>query len=162
MARHPLNILLIVRQRGVDQQCQAFATCLKLETTAMEAVRALDDAAQREREAADRHPEHHGGMDMLATWLRRMRADRVRGSAALAAAQGQTALSRAALAAARSAAQVVEKLIEDRAAEARAKAEAREQHALDDIARSQHLARGVEACAPKADPPSSRRRGPIA
>lgn len=146
MARDPLGVLLTVRQRAVDQSRQALATCLAAETAAMAAIRSIDGAIEREREAADRRPDDHRGTEMLSAWLGRMRDQRRGAVAALAAAEGQTAAARAVLSAARASAQAVQRTIAERAALAHAEAAKREQHTLDDISRAQYVARrGGEA-----------------
>lgn len=140
MARDPLNVLLTVRQRTVDQSRQALATCLKAETAAVAAIRAMDAAVERERAAADRDAEDHRDTEMRSVWMERIRAQRVAAVANLAAAERQTAAARAVLSAARSAAQAVQRTIAERAVLALAEAEKRAQHALDDISRSRYVA----------------------
>lgn len=144
MGRDPLGILLTVRQRTVDQSRQALATCLKVETAAMEAIRAIDNAIGQELAVADRFPEQHRGTDVVAAWLGRVRGERTQAVAKLAAAEIQTAAARAVVLAARSAAQAVQRTIAERAVVARAEAEKRDQHVLDDIARARHAARDAE------------------
>ncbi len=141
MARDPLGVLLTVRQRTVDQARQALAICLKVETAAIEAIRAIDSAIGQEQAVADRFPEHHRGTDVVAAWLGRVRAERAQAVAKLAAAEIQSATARAVLVAARSAAQAVQRTIAERAIVARGEAEKRDQHVLDDIARARRAAR---------------------
>jgi len=144
MARDPLRVLLTVRQQTADQARQALAECLKLEAALVDAIRAIDQAAQRELQEAERS-WHRGGMpDLFAAWRKRAQLDRRAAVAALAAAESRTAEARAVLASARSGARVVEQLIEQRAAAARATAAEREQHALDDIARARRPTRRVD------------------
>jgi flagellar export protein FliJ len=145
VARDPLDVLLRVRQRAVDQSRQDLATCLKVETASMEAVRAIDEAVPREGAFADRFPEHPDGMEIFAGWLKRIRASRLGAMAALVAAEHRTAAARSALAAARSAARAVEQTIEERMAVVQTEAEKRDQHAMDDITRGQRAARDREA-----------------
>ena len=144
MGRDPLGVLLTVRQRTVDQSRQALAKCLKVETEAMEAIQAIDDAISQEREFADKFPEQHRGADTVAAWLGRIRATRLQAVAVLATAEIQTAAARAVLLAARSAAQAVQRTIAEREVAARAEAEKRDQHTLDDITRAQYIARNGE------------------
>jgi hypothetical protein len=111
--------------------------CLKAEATASEAIRSIDEAVDRERALAD-HSPRETSMEMFVIWLERARAERLAAVASLASAEAQTATARAVVAAARSAARVVEYTIEERADVARAEAEKRDQHAMDDISRGRH------------------------
>ena len=139
-------MLLTVRQRTVDQSRQALATCLKAETAAVAAIRAIDAAVERERAAADRDAKDYCDTEMRSVWMQRVRAQRMAAVATLAAAERQTAAARAVLSAARSAAQAVQQAIAERAVLALAEAEKRAQHGLDDIARSRYVAqRGDDA-----------------
>jgi len=144
MAREPMDVLLTIRQRSVDQARQALAVRLQAETLASAAAGAIDDAILQERRAADRGPRDQQGVEMLAAWLQRMRPRRAAAHHMLSTAAAQTAAARAELAAARSAARAVERLLEERAAAAQVEAEKREQHALDDVARTRHVAQRAE------------------
>ena len=141
MGRDPLGVLLTVRQRTVDQSRQALAACLKAETAAIEAIRSIDYVIDQEQDAANQFPEHHCGTDTVAAWLGRVRAERMQAVATLAAAETQTAAARAVLLAARSAVQAVQHTIAERAVVARAEADKREQHDLDELARTRQGAR---------------------
>ena len=81
---------------------------------------------------------------MFVLWLERARAERLAGVAALASAEAQTAAARGVVAAARSAARVVEYTIDERAAVAQSQAEKRDQHAMDEISRGRHGAGCLE------------------
>ncbi len=144
MARDPLRVLQMIRQREVDQSRQVLATCLKAEAAANAVIQSIDDAIVRENGVADRPSEHRRNSDMVAAWLRRMRLQRSAAGVALTEAERQTAAARAELAAARSAARSVERLIEERTMLAREEADRQEQHALDDIARGGLAARRME------------------
>jgi flagellar biosynthesis chaperone FliJ len=136
MAADPLQVLLTIRQRGVDQARQVLAVCLNAETAAMAAIEALENAQRREREVADSQAEHHRGTNMFATWSGQMRVRQSAARAVLGNAETATTSARVGLTETRSAARAVERLIEERAIVARVEAAKREQHALDDIART--------------------------
>jgi hypothetical protein len=142
MARDKMEVLLTIRRRAIDKSHQALARCLTVEAAASEALRAIDDAVLRERALADRFPELSHGMEVFAHWSVRVSAERLGAVAALADGEAQSAAARAVLASARSAARAVERTIEERTAVARAEAEKRDQHAMDDITRGRHIARG--------------------
>jgi hypothetical protein len=144
MARDQMDVLLTIRRRAVDKSRQALAGCLKVEAAALEAVRAIDAAVMRERAFADRFPEQPHRMEVFALWSERVAAERLGAVAALAYGESQTVAARAVLASARSAARAVERTIEERAALARAEAEAekRDQHAMDDITRGCRITPG--------------------
>ena len=57
MARDPLKVLSVVRQRAVDQQRQALAICLKAEAAAEDRIRMLDAAVVRDQALAETMPE---------------------------------------------------------------------------------------------------------
>jgi hypothetical protein len=139
MARDKMDVLLTIRRRAIDKSRQSLARCLRVEAAASEALRAIDDAVLRERALADRFPELPHGMEVFAHWSVRVSAERLAAAAALADGEAQSAAARAVLASARSAARVVERTIEERAAVARAEAEKRDQHAMDDITRGRHI-----------------------
>lgn len=144
MARDPLNTLLTIRQRTVDQSRQALAGCLAVETATADAIRAIDAAVEEQRAIADRLPEQHRGTDMVLAWSGRMRTKRAAAVAAFRKAELETASARAVLAESRAATQAVQRTIAERAIAAQAEAERRGQHALDDITSARHGARGRE------------------
>jgi flagellar export protein FliJ len=141
MAQDKLRVLLTLRERTVEQARKALAVCVAAETAAMDAIRGVDSAIQHERAAADRSADTGPAKEMFAAWLVRARSRREAAVAALAKAEGRTGEARAALAAARAAVRVVEQLADDRDAAEQTTADARERHALDDIARERHRVR---------------------
>jgi flagellar export protein FliJ len=143
MSRDPLFVLLTVRQAAVDQARQVLAARLKAEQQAEQAITTLDAMVRQQTGAAARFADRAQGvasrdMDLLAAWLGQARGRRVHASATLAALQAQTAQATSALAEARSAARAIEQVIEERRAAARRRQDARDAHALDDIARTRH------------------------
>jgi flagellar export protein FliJ len=136
MARDPIRMLLTVRRLAVEQARHTLAACLSVEATAADRLRAIDEAAQRDRRANQTVTEAHRFIDMFALRVQAAEADRRAAEAALAAAQGASADARAALVTARTAAESVDTLIGERAEATKTDAQRREQHALDDIARS--------------------------
>jgi hypothetical protein len=57
MARDPLKILSVVRQRAVDRQRQALAACLQAEAAAEDRIQALDEAVRRDQVLAAAAPD---------------------------------------------------------------------------------------------------------
>jgi hypothetical protein len=136
MARDSIRILRAVRRRSVEQARYALAACLTAEAQAAAAVQAVADAARRDRAA---HPAVEYSHQFLEMFVRRLRvsdAKRLAAEAALTTAQARSAEARAAVVAARMAAEVVEALSVERAVADELEANRREQHALDDMARS--------------------------
>ena len=141
-----LRVLLTLRERTVDEARQALSACVAAETAAMDAIRTMDETIYRERAAADQFNAAHPinaqqGREIFAAWSVRARAMRQVAVTRLAEAELQTGEARAVLAAARTAVRVAERLIAEREEARRAAAEARDLHALDDIARQRHRAR---------------------
>jgi flagellar biosynthesis chaperone FliJ len=136
MARDPLAVLLVLRQRFVDQQRQALAACLVAETAAGNTVRLLDAAMERDRDVADGVPEHLQFRDIFIATRQHLRGQRETAVTCLAGARNRSDQARENLAGARLAAEAVERLIKERTLAARAEADRRAQHELDDIARA--------------------------
>jgi len=134
MARDPLQILLALRQRAVEHARQALAVCLRAEAEATEWIGRLDDMTRRDRAAVVE--EAHRFLDLAAVRSAKIQADRRAAHSALATAEAGSSEARVVLAAARTAAELVEQLIAERAALARNDEDRREQHRLDDIART--------------------------
>ncbi len=143
MVRDPLHALLGIRRRAVDQARETLADSVAAESTAIAKILASDVAIRAERAAIDSGRDDGRGAEMFAAWSAQARVRRAAAVAALAAAEDRTTHSRALLAAARSAADAVEQVIEQRAAAEQAKTAVREGHGLDDIARAQRRARAV-------------------
>jgi flagellar export protein FliJ len=143
MASDRLRVVQGVRQRAVEQARQALGLCLKTETEATARILAIDDAARRDR-AADR-----SGVDalpfgeMFTRRLGALQTERRDAVAALTAAETGSAQARAAVTAARTAAEAVETLIAERAAAEATETSRREQHTLDDIARARFVSAGT-------------------
>ncbi len=135
MARDPMQMLLAVRRQAVEQARQALAACLAAETAAADKLTAIDNAAQRDRVASGAIAEAHLFTDIFVLRVQTSASERQAAMAALAAAQDVTADARAALVAARTAAEAVETLMTERADAAKAAANQQEQHTLDDMAR---------------------------
>ncbi|HEY4040307.1 MAG TPA: hypothetical protein VGM32_00515 [Rhodopila sp.] len=136
MARDPLLILRTVRRRSVEAARTAVGECLTAEAEVAARMQAIDDAAQRDRAANRALSEAHQFLEMFTRRQASRDAERCSAAAELTAAQARSAAARAALVAARTAAEAVETLIEERAIAATAAAMQRDQHALDDIART--------------------------
>ena len=135
MARDPLIVLLAVRRRSVDHQRQALAACLVAEAAAADRIRSLDEAMARDRDLTDESPDHLQFRDIFLATRRHLLAEGRTAFAALAEAGSHSAEARGHFATARLAAEAVERLIAERRLAARAEADRRSQHELDDIAR---------------------------
>jgi flagellar biosynthesis chaperone FliJ len=136
MARDPMRMLRTVRLHAVEQARHALAECLRTETMAADKLRAIDEAAERDRVANRSVVEAHRFIDMFALHSQASATERLAAEAALMAARDVTAEARAALVTARTAAESVETLITERADAAKVDTDRREQHALDDMARA--------------------------
>jgi flagellar biosynthesis chaperone FliJ len=145
MARDSLEILRAVRRRSVEEARYALGACLTAEAQAAAAVQAITDAARRDRAAYQAAEHSHQFLEMFVCGLRASDAKRLAAEVALTAAQARSAEARAVVVAARMAAEAVETLNVERAAAAELEANRREQHALDDIARTRFNSRGRPA-----------------
>jgi flagellar export protein FliJ len=136
LARDPMRMLQTVRKQLVELARRALATCLAAEPAVTERLRVIHETAQRDRDAARTMPEGHLFMDMFAQRLQTIATDRLAAEVDLAAAQAASVDARAALVAARTAEEAVKTLIQERAEAVEADERRREQHALDDMART--------------------------
>jgi hypothetical protein len=136
MARDPMRMLRRVRRHGVEQARLALAACRTAEATAVERLLAVDEAARRDRAASQAVPEGHFFLDMFARRIEAGAAERRAAEAVLAAAQAESAAARTVLVEARTAAEAVETLTAERAEAVEVDGRRREQHALDDMART--------------------------
>jgi flagellar biosynthesis chaperone FliJ len=135
MARDPLQILLSMRRRSVEQARYALGACLATEAQAADRIRSLDDTVRRDRETVRAWQDSHQFMEMSALRLDAMLAQRRTLLAEFAMAETRSTQARGVVAAARTAAEAVEQLMGERAVADQAEAAKREQHVLDDIAR---------------------------
>ena len=138
MARDPLGILLAMRQRSVEQARSELGACLKAEAVVAGRIASLDEAAQRDSTTSGEWQDAHHFLEMSAIRLEVVRGDRLAAEQALTAAEACSAEARGVVTAAQTAAEAVEQLISERDVIERAEAAKREQHVLDDIARSKH------------------------
>jgi hypothetical protein len=136
MARDPLKILSVVRQRAVDRQRQALAACLKAEAAVENRIRLLDAAVLKDEAVAAIVPDPLLFRDIFIATRQHLRTEQQVSRMALTDAERQTDTARGHLAGARLAAEAVDRLIAERAATACAEADRRAQHVLDDIARA--------------------------
>jgi flagellar biosynthesis chaperone FliJ len=135
MARDRLKTLSVVRQHAVDQRRQALAACLRAEAAAEERILMLDEALHRDQALAETLPDQMLFRDIFLATRQHLQAEQQVTRTVLADAGQQTDEARTGLASARLAAEAVERLIAERASAARAEADLRAQHVLDDIAR---------------------------
>jgi len=135
MARDPLKVLSAVRQRAADRQRQALAACLRAEAAIEDRIRTLEEAVRQDQVLAGTAPDAPLFHDIFIATRQHWRAEQQVSQTALAEAGRQADQARAALAAARLAAEAVDRLIDERTTAAHAEADRRAQHVLDDIAR---------------------------
>jgi uncharacterized membrane protein len=126
----------VVRQRAVDRQRQALAACLKAEAEVENRIRMLDAAILRDQAVATAVPDPLLFRDIFIATRQYLRTEQQGSRMVLADAERHTDEARGHLAGARLAAEAVDRLIAERAAAARAEADRRAQHVLDDIART--------------------------
>ena len=136
MAQDPLRVLLKVRRRIVDQARLNVGLCLEAEAAASKRIDALDEMVRRNQEAGENFPERNQFLEIIYRRHDEIRAQRTALVDALKHVQTQTAEARAVLVTVRTSAEVVEQLVDERAAADAREAERREQHTLDDIARA--------------------------
>ena len=136
MARDKLGILLSMRRRSVEQARYALGACLAAENEVADKIRTLDDTARRDRTTGAEWQDAHRYGEMLAIRQDVTRAERGKFLADLTSAEAESGDARGIVSNARTAAEAVEQLIAERAAVCRAEALRREQHVLDDIART--------------------------
>ena len=127
-----LTTLLRLRQAAVDEARLALAACVREEAAARAALAALDASAEREAAAAARLEAPDRTVEEFAVWLRRIRIDREMREQALTLAETRSREARSVLTVSMAAAGSLEKLVERRAAERRAQADARSQRELDE------------------------------
>jgi hypothetical protein len=139
MPREPMQVLLSIRRRAVEQARYALAACLTAESAIADKIRSLDAAMQKDHQATETWQDAHQFVELSAARREVSRAERQAAAADLAAAAERSAEVRSLVAAARTAAEAVEQLIAEREAAQRAEADRREQHVLDDIARRRRL-----------------------
>jgi flagellar export protein FliJ len=135
MARDPLKVLLTVRQRSVEQARQALGSCLAEEAAATDRIKSLDETTRRNRAATSAAVDLQLFKDMFAIQRNVLQADRHAATLALTAAEQRSAEARAVMVEARTAAESVQRLLDERAARRDAEISRQEQHALDDMAR---------------------------
>lgn len=141
MARDPLQILLSLRRRSVEQARHALAARLAAEAEVADRILSLDGTARRDREAGEAWPDAHQFLEMFASRQEVVQAERRSLAADLAAATVDTGEARGVVSAARTAAEAVKELIGGREAASQADATRQEQHVVDDIARARLSAR---------------------
>jgi flagellar biosynthesis chaperone FliJ len=135
MPRDALEVLRELRRRDVDRRRRELADCTAAETEAAGRVRSIDAAMARDRDSENGLADRMRFRDIFLATRQHLRSERQRAVAALAEAEARSEAARGQLAAARQAAEAVDRLILERTAAARAKADRRAQHELDDIAR---------------------------
>lgn len=137
MARDRLKVLFDLRQRAVEHARQALAVRVQAEAEVGNLIRRLDDTMRRDRDASMGDDDRF--LDMAAARLIAGQTERLQAAGILSETERESAHARAVLVAARSAAEVVERLMADKAAAVRAGEAVREQHILDDIGRRKRL-----------------------
>lgn len=133
MRDEPLLTLLRLRRSALDEARLTLASCVATETEAAAAIRAIDDAIQRETECASRLDAGDATVEAFARWLRRVRTDRERAATALYQAEERTHEARAVLTVSRGAVEAVEAEITRREAEKQREEDRKEQRSLDEM-----------------------------
>ncbi len=134
MADDPLDLLLRLRARTVDEARQALADCLVAEAAARERISTLEASVVQEVAAASAVTADDLAVEALSVWLRQTRSAQHAAQAALEAAEAQCQEARMVLSAARAGVRAVETVLEHKADERRVQAERAEQRRLDEAA----------------------------
>lgn len=138
MARDPFRVLSMVRRHAIEQARQALAACMRAEAAAMDRIRMIDEALERDRQASRTAEHTYQFLEMAAIRLEAIKAERQAAAATLAAAASRSAEARNIVVAARTAAEAVTTLIDEHKAADELEANRRTQHALDDMTRARH------------------------
>jgi flagellar biosynthesis chaperone FliJ len=136
MAADSIRILQAVRRRSVEEARYALGACLAAEAQALDALEAIIDKARRDRASHHAVEDAHQFLEMFIRRSGVAEAERVSAEAALTAARERSEAARIAVVAAQTAAETVDRLIAERALSDQEDASRREQHALDDMART--------------------------
>lgn len=134
MTHDPLEALLQMRRIAADEARRGLAECLRRESEATAAVAAIEDAIERETEAASSLIAGDAEVEAFAAWLRRIRPKQLAAHAAAKEAEASTTRARGVLGAARAAVRAVEETLARQAAEAEAAAQRKAQSELDEVA----------------------------
>lgn len=135
MPGDPLQVLLKLRTLDVDRARMVLAECLQTEAALQSRLTAVDDAENRDEAVRQRMPDAHLYAENFANRRIKLNQAREAINRTLLTAGQAVAEARRALSAARSAAEIVTQLAEERALTRQADADRKAQHALDDIAR---------------------------
>ncbi len=135
MERDRLAPVLRLRQLARDTALNELAAALADEAAAAAVVAALEAEIARETDAAAALTGDDTVVEAFGRWLREARRRLGTAAAARDAAEGEVALARAVLAAARAGMRAAEALAEEQKGRARAAEAAGEQRALDEIPR---------------------------
>lgn len=139
MSKDPLGSLLKVRRRSVDQLRQHVAGCLEAERRLAGLVDAADDQLRRNKDALTTIPNWVAAADPFEKALSAVSERRQILAAELGQAASRTRVAQQALAGARLAVEAVETLIADRKEAERLLIGRKEQHVMDDLARTVRL-----------------------
>lgn len=131
-----MRILRTVRRWSVEETRHVLGACLIAEQQATNKIQAIDDKAKEDRAAHLMLEEAFRFVEIFGRRLDASEAERRAAEAALATASAATAEARAALVAARTAAEAVDTLIAERTVADNVAESRREQHALDDMTRT--------------------------
>lgn len=138
MARDPLRTLLKLRTHAVDRARLLLAECLQTEADLQARLRTIGDAETRDEEVMRRMPDAHLYAENFTRRRIRLNQAREATERALHTAGQGVAEARRALGAARTEAEIVTQLAEEREAANQIAAERKAQHDLDDIAHGLH------------------------
>jgi hypothetical protein len=136
MAADSIRILRAVRRRSLEEARHALGVCLAAEAQALDDLETIVDKTRRDRATHHAVEDPHQFLEMFVRRSGVAEAERVSAEAALTAARGRSDAALIAVVAAQTAAETVEMLIAERALLDEDDANRREQHALDDMART--------------------------
>lgn len=142
MSHDRLALVVRLRQATLDETKRHVAECLSAEERTGTALSVAEAEVERQREAAESLSGDDAVVEAFAAWLRshRLVLDEARGEHQRAVAE--TALARAALAAARGALEAAEELRALRLREAEAEELRADQRAMDELAQPRRNAWG--------------------
>ncbi len=133
MTRDPLQTLLRLRQTELDSARTDLVARQEQAEQAIARAKAADAAIAREMAAASRLEAGDGAVEAFGLWLKQGRADSAAARLRAEHAEAEVVQARALLAGARAAVEVVEKLLEQRAAARQVAAAKRQQEMLDEV-----------------------------
>ena len=131
----PLATLARLRRQAIDEARQALIDCLDLEDAAERRAATAEDAITRELQIASHLSASDHAVERFGAWLRQARQAAEAARLQQQRATADTHRARATLTAARAAAEAIDALRDQKAAERRATAARQLQNELDEVGR---------------------------